>query len=127
MPFASLRGGIVFDCCKFYYRIDLQKETKYDIINNANNYKIFLCFYERGVKMSNVIKKIHIKNFRSIVDETIDCSELNLFVGKNDVGKSNILKALDLFFHYDKNTFVFSENFSLFHKTAVKKAKEILI
>ena len=43
------------------------------------------------------IKKIRIKNFRSLVDETIDFSDVNFFVGKNDSGKSNVLKALNLF------------------------------
>lgn len=28
------------------------------------------------------IKKIRIKNFRSIVDETIDLADINFFVGK---------------------------------------------
>ena len=45
------------------------------------------------------IKKITIKNFRSIVNETIDFSDFNCFVGKNDSGKSNVLKALNLFFN----------------------------
>jgi predicted ATPase len=48
-----------------------------------------------------VIKRIEIKNFRSInhiiLEEDID--NLNVFVGNNDVGKSNILRALNLFFN----------------------------
>ena len=48
--------------------------------------------------MNNLIKQIEISNFRSIKHTTIDCSEYNLFCGQNDVGKSNILKALNLFF-----------------------------
>lgn len=77
--------------------------------------------------MANIIKKIYIKNFRSIVEETIECESMNIFVGKNDVGKSNVLKALDLFFNYESKRFNFKDNFSLYHKTAPKKAKEIII
>lgn len=44
------------------------------------------------------VKRIRIKNFRSIVDETIDLNDFNCFVGKNDSGKSNVLKALNPFF-----------------------------
>lgn len=43
------------------------------------------------------IERVHIKNFRSLVDETIELSDCNFFVGKNDSGKSNVLKALNLF------------------------------
>ncbi len=43
------------------------------------------------------IKNIKIKNFRSIVDIDIDTDKLNIFVGLNDAGKSNVLKALNLF------------------------------
>lgn len=44
------------------------------------------------------IKQIRIKNFRSIVDLDINVDEMNIFVGLNDAGKSNILKELNLFF-----------------------------
>lgn len=43
------------------------------------------------------ITEISIKNFRSIVNMNIDVEQLNMFVGLNDVGKSNVLKALNLF------------------------------
>ena len=46
-----------------------------------------------------VLKRIHIKNFRSIVDATIELDDFNFFVGKNDSGKSNVLKAINLFFN----------------------------
>lgn len=45
------------------------------------------------------IKHIRIKNFRSIVDLSIDVGKMNIFVGLNDAGKSNVLKALNLFFN----------------------------
>lgn len=49
--------------------------------------------------MNNLIQKIEIFNFRSIQHVTIDCTEYNLFCGRNDAGKSNVLKALNLFFN----------------------------
>lgn len=36
-----------------------------------------------------LIKTIQIKNFRSIRTAKIDCRNMNIFVGQNDVGKSN--------------------------------------
>src|SRR5437879_5912623 len=43
-----------------------------------------------------MIKKLHIKNFRSIKEITIEPKNLCAIVGPNSVGKTNILKALDL-------------------------------
>lgn len=45
------------------------------------------------------IKRIKIRNFRSIVDLDIKVDKMNILVGLNDVGKSNVLKALNLFFN----------------------------
>jgi predicted ATP-dependent endonuclease of OLD family len=46
------------------------------------------------------IKKVRIKNFRSYKNEvTIDVNDLTVFVGKNDIGKSTVLEALDIFFN----------------------------
>ncbi|MDP1676196.1 MAG: AAA family ATPase [Bacteroidota bacterium] len=46
------------------------------------------------------INKIEISKFRSFGQfETIDCSDINIFSGANDSGKSNILKAINLFFN----------------------------
>lgn len=43
---------------------------------------------------------ISIKNFRGIKSlENLKVGDINTFVGKNDSGKSNILKALDVFFN----------------------------
>jgi hypothetical protein len=49
--------------------------------------------------MNSLIKRIEIRNFRSLHDVDIDCTELNIFSGLNDSGKSNVLKALNLFFN----------------------------
>ena len=44
------------------------------------------------------IKKIILRNFRGYKDNTIDIdSRLNTIIAKNDVGKSSILEALDVF------------------------------
>ena len=74
-----------------------------------------------------IIKKIHIAHFRSIVNETINVSDFNIFVGMNDVGKSNVLKALDMFFNYTSEKYKFEDNFSLIYNQPRKKAKEIII
>ncbi len=48
----------------------------------------------------NVIRSIEISYFRSIYKIRLkDLADLNVFSGKNDAGKSNILKALNLFFN----------------------------
>ena len=49
------------------------------------------------------IKTVKIKNFRSYKDEVeIEFGNLTAFVGKNDIGKSTILEALDIFFNDSK-------------------------
>ena len=44
------------------------------------------------------IKGVHVKNFRSIQDESIDCDSLTALVGRNGSGKSSFLSALELFY-----------------------------
>ncbi len=81
--------------------------------------------------MTVYIKQIKIKNFRSI--DTLDFSvnpQMNIFVGLNDVGKSNVLKALNLFFNNETDyghSFDFDTDFCNFAKVRAKKAKEISI
>lgn len=44
------------------------------------------------------LTKLKLKNFRGYREETIiNFDDLTAFVGKNDVGKSTILEALDIF------------------------------
>jgi len=51
------------------------------------------------------LEKLIISNFRSYKDEIeIDFNDLNVFVGKNDIGKSTILEALDIFINEGKGT-----------------------
>lgn len=46
------------------------------------------------------IKKLSIKNFKSLKElEMDDLRQLNVFIGQNDAGKSNIISALDILFN----------------------------
>lgn len=49
--------------------------------------------------MNKIIKKIEIRNFRSIHQIELKCDEVNIFSGLNDSGKSNVLRAVNLFFN----------------------------
>jgi len=40
------------------------------------------------------VNRVHIKNFKSIVDLSLDLAPINVFIGENGSGKSNILEAL---------------------------------
>lgn len=81
----------------------------------------------------NSIKKIQIKNFKSIQHlEIDDCRRINLFVGYPNVGKSNILEALSIFSidetNYDFSSFVRIENLTtLFYNGEINKQAEIRI
>lgn len=49
------------------------------------------------------IKTVKIKNFRAFKEEvSIDFEDLTAIVGRNDIGKSSIMEALDLFFNEGK-------------------------
>lgn len=53
------------------------------------------------------LHSVKLKNFRSYKDEVeIKIENLTAFVGKNDIGKSTVLEALDIFFHDGKGDFV---------------------
>ena len=43
-----------------------------------------------------MIREINIKNFKSIVDLTLDLGRFNVIIGANGCGKTNILEALVL-------------------------------
>lgn len=84
-----------------------------------------------------IIEKIEIKNFRSFLgtkksDQAIieDTTDLNIFSGSNDSGKSNILRALNLFFNGEIDStrqFNFDTEFSLLKRDGVQKVIEITI
>ncbi len=49
------------------------------------------------------LKTLKLSNFRGYANETvIEFDDLTTFVGKNDIGKSSILEALDIFFNDGK-------------------------
>jgi len=76
------------------------------------------------------ITNISIRNFRSIVSFSENVQDLNIFVGQNDEGKSNILRALDMFFNYQKNDgydFDWARDFCCFAPKRARKAEEIEI
>ena len=82
--------------------------------------------------MNNLISQIEVTNFRSIKYAKINCSEYNLFCGQNDVGKSNILKALNLFFNQETdfktpfNFFTDYNKYALAEAQTSKKKKQLI-
>ena len=55
------------------------------------------------------IQKVHVKNFRSILDATLCCDSLTALVGRNGSGKSSFLTALEIF--YTNSAKVTAEDF----------------
>jgi energy-coupling factor transporter ATP-binding protein EcfA2 len=45
-----------------------------------------------------IVKALHVKNFRSILDERIECDSLTVLVGRNGTGKSSFLRAMEMFY-----------------------------
>lgn len=77
-----------------------------------------------------ILKQLNIKNFRSLINSEIQLKDLSIFVGLNDVGKSNVLKALNLFFNSETETekpFNFNDDYCQHTPTRIKKASEITI
>jgi AAA15 family ATPase/GTPase len=74
------------------------------------------------------MKKIEIKHFRSIFEEEIeDVNHLNIFGGQNDSGKSNVLRALNLFFNQETSfleKFNFLDDFSMSSKVKARESKK---
>ena len=56
-----------------------------------------------------LIQNVHVKNFRSILDESLLCDSLTALVGRNGSGKSSFLIALELF--YNPKAIVTPEDF----------------
>ncbi|HYE85395.1 MAG TPA: AAA family ATPase [Vicinamibacterales bacterium] len=77
-----------------------------------------------------VIKRIRIKNFRSIVEGEFSPGKVSIIVGENDAGKSNYLRALNLFFNNETDVgrqFSFASDFSLNATVGKGKARQIEI
>jgi predicted ATP-dependent endonuclease of OLD family len=45
-----------------------------------------------------IVKSVHVRNLRSVQNETLHCEQLTALVGPNGSGKSTFLRALDLFY-----------------------------
>ena len=41
-----------------------------------------------------MFNRLTIKNFKSIIDQTIELGRVNVFIGANGMGKSNVLEAI---------------------------------
>ena len=70
------------------------------------------------------ISKMQVHNIRSILDCTINMADYSVLIGQNNVGKSNILAALRLF--YDKIKFNDAEDFPKIQTTDNESWVEIL-
>jgi hypothetical protein len=76
------------------------------------------------------LRRIKIRNFRSIARIDILVKDLTVLVGDNDCGKSNILRALNLFFNGETNPgqpYKFQDDWNRFAKTGRNQAKQIQI
>ena len=74
-----------------------------------------------------IIKRIIIENFRSLRKIDISPTDINVFSGLNDTGKSNILKALNLFFNNETDFLAplkFSQDFSKIALASAQKARK---
>lgn len=60
------------------------------------------------------IRSVIIHNFRSIKDVRFDLEDYSSLIGANNQGKSNILKALRVFYEHDKTKFNEKEDFPKF-------------
>jgi hypothetical protein len=75
-----------------------------------------------------MIKKLEVKNFKSLKNLKLNCKRINLFIGKPNTGKSNILESLGVFsFPYGRlEGFVRFENMSnLFYDENLDKSIKI--
>lgn len=73
---------------------------------------------------------MRVENFRSIHSLHAELAECSVFVGINDSGKSNVLRALNLFFNGQTNpgvNFLFEEDYNFFASTKINKAKEVIV
>lgn len=72
------------------------------------------------------INKIHIKYFRSLYDVKFDqlSDTLTVFTGSNDIGKSNVLRVLNLFFNDETDLdeqILFERDFSKIRRKELKE------
>ncbi len=77
----------------------------------------------------NLVKQVEVAYFRSIYkDQLNNCAGTNIIFGRNDAGKSNFLRALNLFFNNETNpnqVFRFERDFSHTRLSEATPEKEI--
>ncbi len=71
------------------------------------------------------LTKTTIHHFKSFEDLKINFHDLNLLIGKNNSGKSNLIQALDLFFNYRKKFKNKNLDFCLFKNKGESSSKLI--
>lgn len=72
-----------------------------------------------------LIKSIEIRYFRSLYSTTLrNVGDLNIVFGKNDMGKSNLLRALDLFFNCENIDTQFELDFSD-HRKSIASSESV--
>lgn len=82
------------------------------------------------LKGVNMICELSIRNFRSIANADIPANWITTLVGANDAGKSNVLRALNLFFNGQTNpgeAFDFGRDHNQFAIVRQRKAAQIEI
>ncbi len=77
-----------------------------------------------------IITALEIRKFRSIksVTKELNLSDLNIFVGQNDNGKSNVLRALNLFFNNQTDAgqpFRFEEDYCYHAESGTGSRREV--
>ncbi|MCM1558933.1 MAG: ATP-binding protein [Butyrivibrio sp.] len=73
------------------------------------------------------LKRVTIKNFRGYREKIqIDFDDLTAFVGKNDIGKSSILEALDIFFNNGNGTVKLDKD-DINKQAVLEEDKDIII
>lgn len=76
----------------------------------------------------NHIHHLKIENFKSIKQASFDCKKVNIFIGKPNVGKSNILEALSLLSESKTlhDIVRFTKNYELFYDNDLTNTIKIL-
>jgi hypothetical protein len=59
---------------------------------------------------NNFLKSVSIENFKTIKNQTIELNNLNVFIGRNNVGKSNILSFFEFIFKVPLSVNIFAFN-----------------
>lgn len=77
-----------------------------------------------------VIERVEIHRFRSFKDEVILADEITIFSGVNNSGKSNVLRALNLFFNFQTSydsPHVFDKDYNQAYTGQAGGTREIII